>query len=177
MSRINPFFVLGWLFIVGGVVALFSVGGLGLILGIVGFFMILSGQHSSEYHSERLSRQNALTAATKEYNTLTNELAAEEEKLTRQLQAIRNRAMVAFQTMEQLEAAYTNGLKDLETRKREAQLKAYLNRFFITTSNVLAKQIGASLRAPSSSTAPLRSHPTFLSGAPGMHRDRRYVAA
>lgn len=131
VGQINPTFIFAWI-VLGASLFGFAVIGPAAFIGlVVGGMMLSAGAKTPAFQNEVSSRESAVSAAKSAHAKLLDELKSEEAKIAARLKAIRMQAQQIFGQIEELKPEYTRGLQDLETRRKDIQLRAYLERFLI----------------------------------------------
>jgi len=131
ISRINPRFYQGWALVIAAVISVYWIGGFASLAIFIGVSMILSGKETRAFRKEMTLRQEALSSFRKQCANLETELINERDRLAAVLEKIRHEAAQTFQAIEQLQLAYRNGVKELDQKRRDVQLRAHLNKYLI----------------------------------------------
>lgn len=131
VTRVNPRFYQGWALVAAAVIGSYWIGGFAGIAIFIGVTMILSGKETRAFRKEMTLRQEALSSFKKQCANLETELLTERSRLGAVLDKIRNEATKVYQEIEQLQFAYRNGIKELDQKRRDVQLRTHLNKHLI----------------------------------------------
>lgn len=131
ITRSNPRFYQGWALVVAAVIGSYWIGGFAALAIFIGVTMILSGKETRAYRKEMALREEALSSFRRQCANLETELITERTRLGSVLDKIRREAAQIFQEIEQLQLVYRNGIKELDQKRRDVQLRAHLNKYLI----------------------------------------------
>lgn len=131
IRRVNHQFYYGWALAAVAVLSAYWVGGLAGLMCFIAVLMIMSGKETKAYRREMALRQEKLEAYRRVCAALETELHDEQGRMSAALNRLRWEAEETYRQIERLPLTYRNGLKELEAKRRDIQLRAHLNNYLI----------------------------------------------
>jgi DNA-binding helix-hairpin-helix protein with protein kinase domain len=137
VSKIRPQFVLGCVLIAVAVVLIFSgyaAPGIGAILIALG--LMSGGRSTREYTAEYSRRKSALDQAQREISRLSQELSGIPTLYKSEFTKRRTELRQAYERYSRLDKERATEMQKLEQKKRELQLREYLDRQIIRRAGI-----------------------------------------
>jgi len=131
IQRVNQQYYYGWALAATAALSAYWVGGFAGIMCFIAVCMIMSGKQTKAYRREMALRQEKLEAYRRQCAALETELHNEQSRMNTVLNRLRWEAEETFRQIERLPLTYRNGLKDLEAKRRDIQLREHLNKYLI----------------------------------------------
>lgn len=135
--RVRPEFVVGCGFLVAAIILIFSGYAMPGIGGILIAWGLMSGGRSTPEHKAELSRRKgALDQAQREMNRLSQELSGIPALYYMEFSKRRTELRQAYERYSRLDQERASEMQKLEQKKRELQLREYLDRQIIRRAGI-----------------------------------------